>query len=47
MEERFKVISHAYDVLSDPEKKSHYDTLRSGGKSTGNTSGFQSQDHGE
>jgi molecular chaperone DnaJ len=27
-EERFKEISHAYDVLSDPEKKNQYDAMQ-------------------
>lgn len=31
-EEKFKDISNAYDVLSDPDKKSQYDALRGSGR---------------
>src|SRR5215469_8616895 len=35
-EERFKEVQHAYDVLSDPEKRKQYDTF---GSSNGRVGG--------
>jgi len=40
-ESRFKEVQHAYDVLSDPEKRKQYDAFGSDGRGRGPTSGGQ------
>ncbi len=40
-EERFKEAASAYEVLSDPEKKAHYDRFGHAGQGMGGGGGFQ------
>jgi curved DNA-binding protein len=39
-EDRFKTISEAYDVLSDPEKRRRYDAGAAAGRTNGHPGGF-------
>ena len=46
-EEKFKEVQHAYDVLSDPQKRSNYDQFGSEDAGAGGFDGFSSSGFGD
>ncbi|MFA6635490.1 MAG: molecular chaperone DnaJ [Candidatus Omnitrophota bacterium] len=46
-EDKFKELSHAYEILSDPEKRSRYDRFGEAGFQHGGSGGFDFHDPGD